>query len=249
MAGSIPGVFRLLFCRKRPRYRLHGWYSFVINLLIMRKLIMKMSISVDGFVGGPNGETDWIFKSTDEAARDWIIDLIQTAGIHIMGRKTFHDMAAYWPVSTQPFAPAMNEIPKGVFTKKGFSGVADPAQTTMALENAKRFMAERGLEAADTLSPAAATWKEARVFSGDLATEIRQLKQEDGKPVFAHGGAGFMQSLAATGLIDEYYLLTHPVALGRGLPLFSALTAPLDLKLVAVKPFPGGAIAHVYQPR
>jgi dihydrofolate reductase len=215
----------------------------------MRKLIMKMSISVDGFVCGPNGEANWIFKSTDEAARDWIVDLVWTAGIHIMGRKTFHDMAAYWPVSTEPFAPPMNEIPKGVFTRKGFSGIADPAQTTMALENAKQYRADRGLKETNTLSPAAATWKEARVFSGDLATEIRQLKQEDGKPVFAHGGAGFMQSLAATGLIDEYYLLTHPVALGQGLPLFSGLAAPLDLKLVDVKPFPGGAIAHVYQPR
>jgi dihydrofolate reductase len=214
----------------------------------MRKLIMKMSISVDGFVGGANGATDWIFKSNDKAARDWIVDLIWTAGIHIMGRKTFNDMAAYWPVSTEPFAPPMNEIPKGVFTKKGFSGVADPAQTTMALEHAKRYRADRGLEETETLSPAAATWKEARVFSGDLATEIRQLKQEDGKPVFAHGGAGFMQSLAATGLIDEYYLLTHPVALGQGLPLFSGLATPLDLKVVDVKPFPGGAIAHVYQP-
>ena len=213
----------------------------------MRKLIMKMSISVDGFVGGPKGEADWIFKSTDEAAGGWVVNLIRTAGIHIIGSKTFHDMAAYWPTSTEKFAPPMNEIPKGVFTKKGFSGVADPAQTTTALENAKRFRAQRGQDAG-TLSPAAATWAEARVFSGDLATEIRQLKQEDGKPIFAHGGASFMQSLAATGLIDEFYLLTHPVALGKGLPLFSALAKPLDLKLVDVKPFPSGAIAHVYHP-
>jgi dihydrofolate reductase len=188
----------------------------------MRQLIMKMSISVDGFVCGPNGEADWIFKSSDETARAWIVDLIRTAGLHIMGRKTFDDMASYWPTSTAPFAAPMNEIPKGVFTKKNFPGIAGPAP---------------------------ANWKEARVFSGDLATEIRQLKQEDGKPVLAHGGARFMQSLAATGLIDEYYLLTHPVALGRGLPLFSGLAAPLDLQLVDVKSFPGGAIAHVYQPR
>jgi len=212
----------------------------------MRKLVMKMSISVDGFVCGPHGEADWIFKTIDASATDWILNLIRTAGIHIMGRKTFNDMAAYWPVSTEPFAAPMNEIPKGVFTKKGFSGIADPAQTTMALENAKRYRADQGLKETGKLSPAAATWTEARVFSGDLATEIRQLKLEDGKPVFAHGGAGFIQSLAATGLIDEFHLLTHPVALGQGMPLFSALGKPLDLTLVDVKPFPSGAIAHVY---
>jgi hypothetical protein len=31
----------------------------------MRKLIMKMSISLDGFVGGPNAGNDWVFKTGD----------------------------------------------------------------------------------------------------------------------------------------------------------------------------------------
>ena len=212
----------------------------------MRKLIMKMSISVDGFVCGPNNEADWIFKTSDAAATDWVVNLIWTAGIHIMGRKTFNDMAAHWPISKTPFAAPMNEIPKGVFTKKGFSGIADPMQTTTALKNAKQDLATRGMQEMDKPSSAAITWKEARIFNGDLATEIRQLKQENGKPILAHGGAGFMQSLAATGLIDEYHLLTHPVALGKGKALFAALDKPVDLKLVDVKPFPSGAIAHVY---
>ncbi|WP_431212634.1 hypothetical protein ACQ86N_44275 [Puia sp. P3] len=37
----------------------------------MRKLIMKMSISVDGFVSGPNNEKDWVFRSSDEQSRAW----------------------------------------------------------------------------------------------------------------------------------------------------------------------------------
>ena len=35
----------------------------------MRKLVLKMSVSVDGFVGGPNGDLDWIFKSMDGRTR------------------------------------------------------------------------------------------------------------------------------------------------------------------------------------
>lgn len=134
-----------------------------------------------------------------------------------------------WIVATGPFAAPMNETPKGVFTKKGFSGIADPVR-----------------KESDKVSPHAATWKEARVFNGDLATEIRQLKEEDGKPIIAIGGAGFMQSLMVTGLIDEFILLTHPVALGQGMPIFSALGNLLYLKLAEVKPFASGAIAHVY---
>ncbi|MEI9902783.1 MAG: dihydrofolate reductase family protein [Asticcacaulis sp.] len=62
-----------------------------------------------------------------------------------------------------------------------------------------------------------------------MAEEITRLKAGDGKPILAHGGAGFMRSLLATGLVDELRLPIHPVALGKGLPIF---TGRHDLKLV-----------------
>lgn len=55
-----------------------------------------------------------------------------------------------------------------------------------------------------------------------------------------------MRSLIATGLVDEYHLYSHPVVLGAGLPIFDGLVKPLYLKLVDVKVFPGGSIAHIY---
>ena len=86
------------------------------------------------------------------------------------------------------------------------------------------------------------------VLDGDLAESIQQLKQEPGKNIVALGGAGFMRSLIDTGLIDEYQLAVHPVALGAGLPIFTGLAKPLDLKLVEVKGFPGGIVAYNYLP-
>jgi dihydrofolate reductase len=213
----------------------------------MRKLMMKMSVSVDGFVGAANGEIDWIFKTTDEVATAWIVGLCRESGLHIMGSKTFHDMASYWPTSTEAFAAPMNEIPKAVFTQKGFKGF-DPKQTTTAVKSARQYNAAIGILPSDASSPAAVSWAEARVFDGDLAEEIRKLKAEQGKPILAHGGAGFMRSLIATGLIDQFNLLIHPVALGAGMPIFNGLSKPLDLKLVDVKVFPGGAVAHTYHP-
>jgi dihydrofolate reductase len=64
----------------------------------------------------------------------------------------------------------------------------------------------------------------------------------------AIGGAGFMRSLIATGLIDEYLLATHPVILGSGLPIFTDLAKPLFLKLMDTKIFPMGIIARSYHP-
>jgi dihydrofolate reductase len=82
----------------------------------MRKLILKMHVSLDGFVGTPSGEVDWIFQALDEDAQAWEVDGLWQAGVHIMGAATYRDMAAYWPTSTEPFAAPMNEIPKVVFS-------------------------------------------------------------------------------------------------------------------------------------
>jgi dihydrofolate reductase len=190
----------------------------------MRKLIMKMSMSADGFVGGPQGENDWVFKSSDESSKEWSVGQTRQAGMIIMGRKSFEKLAAYWPTASGPFAAPMNEIPKAVFTKNGYAGFVPGADP----------------------SPAEASWAGARVFNGDLAEGIRELKAGQGKPIVAIGGAGFMRSLIATGLIDEYVLAIHPVALGAGLPIFTGLAIPLYLKLVEAKTFPGGIAVHHY---
>ena len=192
----------------------------------MRKLIMKMSISVDGFVAGPDGKTDWIFKSSDETSRAWSLERSYDADLIIMGRKSFENMAPYWPTATGPFATPMNTIPKGVFTQSGYKGIKVKQDAI--------------------LSPAEASWAEAKIFDGNLAETIKELKSRDGKPVMAIGGAGFMRSLVTTGLIDEYHLNVHPVVLGSGQPVFNNVPLPTHLKLIEAKSFPGGIVAHVY---
>ena len=83
---------------------------------------------------------------------------------------------------------------------------------------------------------------------GKLAVEISRLKQQAGEPILAHGGASFARSLVRERLPDEYWLLVYPVALGRGLPLFTELEKPLDLKLVRTTTFDGGVVEHIYRP-
>jgi dihydrofolate reductase len=77
---------------------------------------------------------------------------------------------------------------------------------------------------------------------------VARLKAEPGKDILAHGGARFAQSLTRLGLVDEYWLLVHPIALGAGLPIFKDLPKPIDLKLISVKAFDGGTIAKAYRP-
>jgi len=190
----------------------------------VRKLVLGMFVSLDGFVSGPNGEVDWIFKSGDEATDDWIVDNLWQAGVLAMGSRSYCEMAGYWPSSDAPFAAPMNEIPKAVFTRKGLTDA--PGADAAAVKG---------------------SWGNPIVARGDLSGEVARLKAQPGRDIRALGGAGFAQSLAAHGLVDEYHLLISPVALGKGAALFSGLPKPLDLQLVSTKTFGGGAVALVYR--
>ena len=194
----------------------------------MRELILKMSMSLDGFVGGPNGEVEWIFKSTDDQTAAWVLETLWQAGVHIMGSRTYYDMAAYWPTSTEPFAAPMNGIPKVVFTRKAALQAPHAALTTTAFKEASHLRMASGARSAGDVSAVQKSWFEAEVAKGELSEEIVRLKRQPGKHILADGSAGFARSLVQSGLVDEYRLLVQPVALGQGLPLFSGLGKPLD---------------------
>jgi len=63
----------------------------------MRKLILKMSTSLDGFVGGPDGELEWLFRHDDAQAIAWTVDAISQVGVHIMGFKYLPAELQYFP--------------------------------------------------------------------------------------------------------------------------------------------------------
>jgi len=212
----------------------------------MRKLILRMSVSLDGFVSGPNGESDWIFRTSSADSLESVVSLLRQAGAHAMGSRTYYDMAAFWPYSASPLADSMNAIPKIVFARHGIKDGTQVDAKTRALADAQRDRIGQR-----TVTPTEAvlqSWAKPTVVSGDLAEEVARLKQQSGDFILAHGGARFAQSLVATGLIDEYRLIVHPVALGRGLPLFSGLQQPIDLRLVSTTAYSSGVVAAVYQP-
>jgi dihydrofolate reductase len=186
----------------------------------MRKLILRISVSLDGFIESSEEKIDFAKSRSPEGAA-WVAEKLGLAGAHLMGRKAFCQLASFWPTASGGPAKAMNEIPKIVFSKKGF----DPAQAS-----------------------AAKTWADAKVLTGDLAEEITNLKKQPGKDLIAHGGVEFAQNLVQTGLVDEFWMAVHPVAVGKGSGLFEKLSKPLYLKLIDTKVFSTGAMMLVYQP-
>jgi dihydrofolate reductase len=193
----------------------------------MRKLILKMSISLDGFVAPSDGK--WAPELLI-----WEFRTFASADLHLVGSRYYRTVLATWPVSPLSGHVAANAIPKAVFSA---SGGVDPA-SRRALEDAtvaraREYPSERS------------GWRDARVLVGDLADEVTALKREPGGFILALGGVRFARSLLALDLVDQLHLLVQPVVLGAGRP-FDDYPAPRGLKLVKSKPFASGEMALVY---
>jgi len=94
-----------------------------------------------------------------------------------------------------------------------------------------------------------ATWPESSIARGDLAAEIKVLKNQSGGEIIAWGGAGFAQALSRAGLIDQYAIVVQPVVFGGGKPIFRDLRDALHLRVLGTTTFPSGTMLHLYQPR
>jgi dihydrofolate reductase len=173
----------------------------------MRKLIYSMSVSLDGFIAGPNGEIDW--SAPDEELHRFHNQQVGEIGVHICGRRLYEEMV-YWETADQQrslsdyeleFARIWQELPKLVF-----SATLDKVEGNATLGR------------------------------NGVAEEVTRLKAQPGKDL-AVGGAGLAATLIKLGLVDEYRLFVSPVILGGGTPFFPALDDRIDLELIEARTF------------
>ena len=173
----------------------------------MRKVIYSMSLSLDGFIAGPNGEIDW--SAPDEELHRFHNERVRATGVQLCGRRLYEVMT-YWDTAEEnlelsdyelEFARIWKDLPKIVFSK--------------TLEE---------------VGP------NARLAEGDVVEEVARLKEQPGKDL-AVGGAGLASTLIRQGLVDEYHLFFNPVVLGAGTPYFPSLDERIDLELVETRTF------------
>ena len=81
-----------------------------------RKVILKMVMSLDGFVTSPDGTHEWMFEWFGEDSGEWNRRALDAAGVHAMGRRSYEIMGPHWAASEGPIATSMNEKPKAVFS-------------------------------------------------------------------------------------------------------------------------------------
>ena len=184
----------------------------------MRKLKLQAQTSIDGYVGGPNGELDFMTWNWSDDIKKYVNDLHETIDTILLGRKMTDGFVGHWAgVLNNPedpsyaFAKVMIDTPKVVFTK--------------TLEKSE--------------------WINTTLAKGDLTEEVNKLKQQDGKDLIVYGGASFDAALIKAGLIDELHLFVNPSSVGKGLPIF---TEKATYKLADAKAFECGIVVLVYKP-
>jgi dihydrofolate reductase len=96
----------------------------------MASLVLKMSVSLDGYVAPPDGSSEWAAAGRSEDGAAWTLETVSNAGTHLIGAATYARWAMFWPGASGPFAKPMNEIPKVVFSNSLAS--ADWPETTIA---------------------------------------------------------------------------------------------------------------------
>jgi len=186
----------------------------------MRKLKLQIQMTIDGFVAGPNGEQDWVWLGgPDKAAFQKIIELADSCDTILLGRKMTREFIDHWEnmVDNQPENPAQPLAQLIVNMRK------------ITFSHTQTAIKGRNLE----------------VENGDLATIIRALKEESGKDIMVYGDANFVNSLISLNLIDEYYIITNPVAIGAGLSIFKERKI---LKLESSIAYNNGKVLNKYLP-
>lgn len=193
----------------------------------MKKLILQMQMSVDGFVGA-NGDHPWqLWEWGDDIS--WDEDLKQDFN------------AVFSGIDTILLSRKMAE--EGYLSHWGNAAKKYSGDPFYAF--AQRVVEARKVVLSDRLK--ASRWERTTVASGDLPREVETLKAGEGADMAVFGGAGFASSLIAAGLVDEFQLFINPAVLGTGRRIFDQ-GGFRNLRLLGSKAYVCGMVVNRYAP-
>jgi dihydrofolate reductase len=165
-----------------------------------------------------DGYADHTVALADDELHAFFSGLLDETGIQLFGRVTYQMMEGYWPHTHE-----------------------NPEASKSDLEFADKFNAVPKIVFSSTLDKA--SWSNTTLVKSDALEYVAKLKETEGKNLFI-GGIKLASSFIRQGLIDEYWLVVHPVVAGKGRRLFE--NVELQLKLVESKVFKSGAVALHY---
>ena len=190
----------------------------------MRKIVMQMMTTLNGRLDDP---MEWVHGVSDDQYRE-IDRLYATFDTVLVGRRTYEEMAAYWP-----------------------NALAEGAGTETNRRMARRMNDYRKLVFSRTDSTRLPAWNNAELVvagtDAELSAYLGQLKDQPGGDIHLSGGASLAQRVLGLGLVDELHLFMYPVV-SPGASWFSELPGKYELKSLSSNAYENGVVKLHYAP-
>ena len=204
----------------------------------MRKLKLQVQITVDGFVGGPDGDHDWRIWNWDDKLKAFAYPLRDVCDTILLGRKM-----------AEAFIPHFEDTVNNLQAKNADKALDEKFAYANRMVSMPKIVFSKTMKTFDG--------KNVSVENGDLVTAIKNLKSrpdncrelsgKEGKDMIVYGGAGFVSSLIKEGLIDEFNFFVNPVMINKGLRIFDLLEHRQKLSLISATAYECGISVVVYK--
>ena len=191
----------------------------------MRKLVVLSFITLDGVMqapGGPEEDPTGGFKHGG-----WVAGYFDD----FLGKVMVEQMS-------KPFDLLLGRKTYEIFAAHWPYVETSGEPIAAGINNAKKYVASKTLKKLG--------WSNSELLKGDVAKEVKKLKEQDGPEIQVHGSGNLIQTLLKHDLVDEIWLKIFPITLGRGKRLFAEGTIPVGFKLLASEISPSGVIVASY---
>ena len=194
----------------------------------MRKIILQMQMSVDGYLDRKAEGPDW-------QVWDWGKDCTWDDELIESFNRFFEDVDC--------ITLGRNIIEGGYLDHWTEMAKLYPAQPEFAFT--QKVLDAQKIVISRTLTES--KWPKTEIAKLPLADEMRKLKDESGKTIVAFGGVGLAASLIESNVVDEFQFYVNPVALGDGLTIFKEINVDTKLKLLEAQQYDCGVVVNRYE--
>jgi dihydrofolate reductase len=192
------------------------------RIVPMRKIVVLSFMSLDGVMQGPGGPTE--DTSSNFTLGGWTVPYFDGYLGNIMAEQM-----------SQPFDLLLGRKTFEIFASYWPQHEDEGA----GINQATKYVASNTLTSHE--------WKKSVFLSGNVAEQIKKLKEQDGPDLQVHGSGNFIQTLLEHDLVDEFWLKIFPVTLGMGKRLFDQGTISASYTLLDSKSSPSGVIIATFQ--
>jgi dihydrofolate reductase len=181
----------------------------------MRKLILRMLLTLDEVAAGENGQIDNVDYGDEGSWRD-IFNTLKTVDAMLVGAAAHKEYLDYWH--------AVPSNPKADANERRFAEIA--ARTP-------HYVLSRTLRSVD--------YPNASVLPGGVEG-IADLKRQTGGDIVLWGGPTVAAAAIEAGQVDEYHFDIHPVIAGRGKKLFANVSRAQRLRHLSTDTHSSGVL-------